>query len=210
MLGLKVATDPAWVEQAKRELDAVLVDHAHCEMKAASNALALAGRHPDRNELVRRLVAIAQEELAHFDRVLAMLEARGLPLGVPAPDDYAAALRKAATNAPRLERTSKGDVRVHPLVDRLLVGALIEARSCERFKLLVGALDDQPELRTFYDELFVAEARHHREFQDLAILAADGDAELVRTRLERLALAEAEIVRAQSARGATPRPEIHG
>jgi tRNA-(ms[2]io[6]A)-hydroxylase len=208
MLGLKVATDPAWVEHAKRDLDAILIDHAHCEMKAASNALALAGRHPERAALVRRLVAVAQEELAHFDRVLAILEARGLALGVPAPDDYAAALRKAATNAPRMEPTRNGDVRVHPLVDRLLVGALIEARSCERFKLLVGALDDAPELRAFYEELFVAEARHHREFQDMAILAADGDEELVRLRLERLANAEGEIVRAQ--RGTPPRPEIHG
>ncbi|CAN5176154.1 tRNA-(ms[2]io[6]A)-hydroxylase [soil metagenome] len=208
MLGLKVATDPRWVERAKSDLDAVLVDHAHCEMKAASNALALAGRHPDRTVLVRRLVAIAQEELVHFDRVLGILEARGLELGVPAPDRYAAELRQIATAAPRLEATSNGEKRVHPLVDRLLVGALIEARSCERFKLLMDVLPRDSDLYAFYTELFAAEARHHREFQDLAILAADGDAELVRVRLERLSDAEGALVHrlAQT----ELRPEIHG
>ena len=208
MLGLKVATDPAWALRAKQDLDAILVDHAHCEMKAASNALALAGRHPDRAALVRRLVAVAQEELEHFDRVLAILEARGLELGVPAPDTYAAELRKLATAAPRIEHTSSGERRVHPLVDRLLVGALIEARSCERFKLLLDVLPEGSELHAFYTELFAAEARHFREFQDMAVLAADGDEELVRVRLDRLADAEGALVRRLSAGSA--RPEIHG
>ncbi len=208
MLGLKVATDPAWIERAKLDLDAVLVDHAHCEMKAASNALALAGRHPDRAALVRRLVAVAQEELVHFDRVLAILEARGLELGVPAPDRYAAELRKLATAAPRIETTAAGERRVHPLVDRLLVGALIEARSCERFKLLLDVLPPDSELHAFYTELFAAEARHYREFQEMATLAADGDEELVRIRLDRLAEAEGLLVQRLAA--IELRPEIHG
>jgi tRNA-(ms[2]io[6]A)-hydroxylase len=207
MLGLKVATDPAWIARASRELDAILVDHAHCEMKAASNALALAGRHPERVDLVRRLVAIAQEELVHFERVLAMLEARGLALGTPAVDRYAAELRNASVALPRQVELDGKTHRVHPLVDRLLVGALIEARSCERFRLLIDVLPEGSELHAFYTELFAAEARHHREFTDLAILVT-GDEALVRARLDALSNAEGAIVSRLAADDV--RPEIHG
>ena len=207
MLGLKVATDPAWIERASRELDAVLVDHAHCEMKAASNALALAGRHPERVDLVRRLVAIAQEELVHFERVLAMLDARGLALGTPAVDRYAAELRNASVALPRHVTIDGKPHKVHPLVDRLLVGALIEARSCERFRLLLGVLPEDSELHAFYTELFAAEARHHREFTDLAVLVT-GDEALVRERLEQLSNVEGAIVSRLAADDV--RPEIHG
>src|ERR1700733_6810880 len=133
MLGLKTETDAAWAEDAMRDLDRVLVDHAHCEMKAASNALSLAARHPGSPAVVRALTLLAREEIDHFQRVLTLLEERGLSLGPPPVDEYAAALRREAaaeTRGPRLG----------VLVDRLLVGALIEARSCERFKLLAAAL----------------------------------------------------------------------
>ena len=138
MLCLKVPTDAAWAEAAMRDLDAVLVDHAHCEMKAASNALSLAARHPGDAELARALTDLAREEIDHFQRVLAMLVERQVTLGPPPVDAYAAELRKAAGELPR-ERANGST-----LVDRLLVGALIEARSCERFKLLADATAKGP------------------------------------------------------------------
>jgi tRNA-(ms[2]io[6]A)-hydroxylase len=208
MLGLKVATDAAWVAAAMRDLDRVLVDHAHCEMKAASNALSLAARHPESSGLVRALTDLAREEIDHFQRVLSVLEARGLTLGPPPVDEYAAALRQAATESSRGRSAKLG-----ALVDRLLVGALIEARSCERFKLLAAALVEAGEaaVGAFYAELLAAEARHHRSFVDLAVsVAPEGSArDEVLARLEELAVHEAEIVRnlAHSPRG---RATIHG
>lgn len=190
MLCLRAATDEAWARAAVLDLDAVLVDHAHCEMKAATNALSLVVRHSADLALVRALTAIAQEELAHFDRVVAFLARRGLALGVPPVDDYAAQLRRAMNALPPSEL---------PLVsNRLLVGAIIEARSCERFKLLLGALpaDTPDDLRAFYQELFECEARHYRDYVELAKQAAGALAPLVEGRLELLAEAEARIVRA--------------
>ena len=200
MLGLLVPTDARWSEEALADLDGVLRDHAHCEMKAATNAMSLVGRHPDDLDLVRKLVALAQEELRHFDRVVEILAARGVALGSPPVDGYAASLRKAASGLPRV-RAERGE-----LVDRLLVAALIEARSCERFKLLGDALGDDHPLRPFYAELFAAEARHHRELVDLAI-AASSEA-IVVPRLRALAGLEAEIVRERAA--ASHRATIHG
>jgi tRNA-(ms[2]io[6]A)-hydroxylase len=205
MLSLKVATDAAWVETAIADLDRVLADHAHCEMKAASNALSLATRHPDNVGLVRALAAIAREEILHFESVLAMLQARGIPLGPPPVDEYAAALRHAVS-------AESGGPKLGALVDRLLVGALIEARSCERFKLLAERLardgEEHRELGAFYETLFVAEARHHREFVDLAVEAAGGDRNAVIQRLDRLADREAAIVGACA--DAPDRATIHG
>jgi tRNA 2-(methylsulfanyl)-N6-isopentenyladenosine37 hydroxylase len=204
MLGLKVETDAAWVSAAMRDLDRVLVDHAHCEMKAASNALSLVTRHPDDAALVRALTDVAREELEHFARVLAILEARGLPLGSPPVDDYAAALRRAA------QVDTRGP-KVGPFADRLLVGALIEARSCERFKLLALALENagEHEVSAFYTELLAAEARHYRSFVDLAASATTASRDEVLLRLDVLAECEAEIVRGL-ALGSQPRASIHG
>ena len=190
MLCLRAATDEAWARAAVQDLDAVLIDHAHCEMKAATNALSLVVRHSADLKLVRALTAIAQEELAHFDRVVAFLAGRGLALGVPPVDDYAAQLRRAMNALPPSDL---------PLVsNRLLVGAIIEARSCERFKLLLGALpaDTPDDLRAFYQELFECEARHYRDYVELAKQSAGALAHLVDGRLELLAEAEARIVRA--------------
>jgi tRNA-(ms[2]io[6]A)-hydroxylase len=205
VLCLKVPSDPGWATEALRDLDAVLVDHAHCEMKAASNALSLAARHPLNLSLVRALTDLAKEEIEHFQRVLTFLEARGLPLGSPMVDTYAADLRKAAGALPRRDAPP-------PLVDRLLVSALIEARSCERFKLLMGALSParDPELHAFYTELFAAEARHYQVLIDLAIGAADGDGPRVLARLALLCDREGEIVRALAVAKSHARAAIHG
>jgi tRNA 2-(methylsulfanyl)-N6-isopentenyladenosine37 hydroxylase len=207
MLCLSVATDDAWAAAAVHDIDRVLVDHAHCEMKAASHALSLAARHPHDAELVLALTNLAREEIDHFQRVLALLSARGVALGPPPVDPYAAELRRAAQEGPR-ERGWAG------LVDRLLVGALIEARSCERFKLLADATAGRPEaaeLHALWSELLAAEARHYRTFVDLAVAAAGGDRPRVTARLEVLARLEGEIVgRLARASGGAPRATIHG
>jgi tRNA-(ms[2]io[6]A)-hydroxylase len=214
MLGLKTETDPAWAEEAMRDLPRVLVDHAHCEMKAASNALSLAARHPEIPAVVRALAALAREEIDHFQHVLTFLEGRGLTLGPPPVDTYVAALRRAAA-------VDNQGVKLGALVDRLLVGALIEARSCERFKLLAAALAraGETEVSAFYTELLAAEARHYRELVDLAVLAArtgategeeGGVREAVLTRLDVLAEREGAIVRDLAHGPAAMRATIHG
>jgi tRNA-(ms[2]io[6]A)-hydroxylase len=174
---LRSATDPRWVGVALAGLEATLADHAHCEKKAAASALKLVADHPDRPDLVRALAKLAQEELQHF---LAELGRRGLVLPTDEGDPYARALV-------RLVRGGAG-----ALVDRLLVSALIEARSCERLALLAAALPD-PRLRELYARLAQAEAGHERLFVDLA-RRHGGAAEDVERRLEALALAEARIV----------------
>ena len=202
MFCLRAATDSAWAASAVKDLDAVLIDHAHCEMKAATNALSLVVRHSSDLGLVHALTAIAREELEHFDRVVAFLAARGLSLGPPPVDDYAAELRRAMKALPLSEL---------PLfVDRLLVGALIEARSCERFKLLLKALPEScpDDLRAFYEELFACEARHYREYVDLATRAAGSLGDQVEARLSLLAEAEARIVCSLAERDI--RGSVHG
>jgi tRNA-(ms[2]io[6]A)-hydroxylase len=210
MLGLKVPTDATWAVEAMGDVDAVLVDHAHCEMKAASNALSLATRHLGDAEVVRALAELAREEIEHFQRVLAVLVERGVGLGPPPVDVYAAELRRAGNALAR----PPGDAAL--LVDRLLVGALIEARSCERFKLLAEATAGRPgheALHALWNELLAAEARHYRTFVDLATRTAGGDRPAVEARLERLATVEGDIVRAiadRSRAAATSRATIHG
>ncbi len=222
MLCLKVPTDPAWAKLASADLDDVLVDHAHCEMKAASNALALAARHPSRTSLVRALTSLAREELDHFQAVLALLEKRGLPLGEPRVDTYAAELRRAAgavLKPPKMAAagTPAAEVRWQ-LVDRLLIGAVIEARSCERFKLMIEALEARvaagdhalDDVLVLYKELFPAEARHYRTFVDLAVVEAAGNDDAVQARLAALAVEEARIVAALDASDDPNRATIHG
>jgi tRNA-(ms[2]io[6]A)-hydroxylase len=205
MLCLQCSTSERWVEVALANLDAVLVDHAHCEMKAASNALSLAVRAADTPGVVAALVSLAEEELSHFRRVLGELEARGILLGPPPPDDYAAELRRtvrAHRDASRAQNAS-----TDALVDRLLVAALIEARSCERFRLLTEALRKRgpADLCRLYEELLAAEARHFRTFVDLAEKVAQPDARWVEVRLGEVARLEGELV--SRLEGA---PAIHG
>lgn len=156
MLCLERATAPGWLAVALANLDRVLVDHAHCEHKAAVTALAFVSRYPDDPELVRRLSALAAEEADHLHRVAVLCERRGLSLGHPQRDVY----------AKRLLAEARADALGHR-VDRLLICALIEARSCERLKLLAEHLED-PELQAFYDELWRCEAGHYTLFTDLA------------------------------------------
>jgi len=184
MLGLLSPTLPTWVEAVERDLDRLLQDHAHCELKAAQSALSLAGRfggeHP---ELVAPLLALAAEEAEHVRLVHDRLRARGASLSLPDHDDYVVMLRRSAN-----EDRGAGPA----LLDRLLVAALVEARSCERFKLLSEKLGDAS-LRAFYKDLMASEARHYRLF----VSAAEerfGERE-TRARLATLAEREAGIVR---------------
>lgn len=189
MLCLTQSTDPRWAEVALAHLPALLQDHAHCEMKAASNALSLAARFPEWTDVARELALLAEEELRHFRAVLDELGRRNIKLGKPETDIYAAELRK-------LTKVGRYGAPEDPLVDRLLVAAIIEARSCERFKLITDALrarGQEPELVAFYDDLFVSEARHYVTFVDLAA-SVKGDVVVVRQRLDGMAKMEGELV----------------
>jgi tRNA-(ms[2]io[6]A)-hydroxylase len=216
MLCLKVPTDAAWPAVAAEDADAVLIDHAHCEIKAASNALSLAARHPDDPEVVRVLTDVAREEIEHFQRVHTLLVARGLTLGPPPVDSYAAQLRRAVQSLPPAPSASSLGRLAHlsPLVDRLLVGALIEARSCERFKLLAEATAADPSKREHHElwrDLLACEARHFRTFVDLAVHVAGGDRAAVDARLDRIAACEGDIVGALARSFAgVSRAAIHG
>jgi tRNA 2-(methylsulfanyl)-N6-isopentenyladenosine37 hydroxylase len=198
VLCLTRPTDPRWAEVALADLPVLLADHAHCEMKAASNALSLSTRWPVSTRVARALATLAEEELRHLRAVLDELSRRGIALGIPESDTYAAELRRLSTSTVR--KSPEGS-----LADRLLVGALIEARSCERFRLLGDALAAREDpLAGFYDELFTAEARHYTTLVDLAV-EVTGDAPAVRERLAHLAAAEGDL----SARFGV-RPTIHG
>ena len=184
MLGLLTPTLPTWVEAVERDLDRLLQDHAHCELKAAQSALSLAarygGEHP---ELVAPLLALAREEAEHVAMVHERLQARGTPLSLPEHDEYVVMLR-------RVSNEDRGQVPA--LLDRLLVSALVEARSCERFKVLSEKLHDAS-LRAFYKDLMASEARHYRLFAGAAE-ERFGETE-TRARLSTLADREAGIVR---------------
>jgi tRNA 2-(methylsulfanyl)-N6-isopentenyladenosine37 hydroxylase len=179
---LHSATDPRWVAVALADLERILQDHAHCEKKAAASALKLIADHPDRPELVRALAKLAQEEMQHFLAVLTEMGRRGVPLPPDEGDPYAQALF-------RLVRTGNGAAAKR--VDRLLVAALIEARSRERLGLLADALPDA-RLREVYARLAQSEAGHETLFVDLARGHDEGvDAD---GRLVALAVEEARIV----------------
>jgi tRNA-(ms[2]io[6]A)-hydroxylase len=198
VLCLTHPTDPRWARIALADLDVALADHAHCEMKAASNAMSLATRWPASTAVARALTAVAEEELRHFREVLAVLEQRGIALGRPETDAYAADLRRAAQLSS--DKTPRGS-----LADRLLVGALIEARSCERFRLLADAfLERADPLAAFYEGLFACEARHYTTMVDLAT-EVRGDEAPIRERLATLAHVEGEIASRLGVR-----PTIHG
>lgn len=157
-LGLELPTDPRWVNIAEKNIHNILVDHAYCEQKAASSCISLIVLYPDREKLVEALTPIVAEEWSHFERVLEELKKRGLSLGKPRKDEYVEALNKIIL---------KGRSREVQLVERLLINALIEARSCERFKILWKNILDE-ELSKFYYELMVSEAGHYKKFLQLA------------------------------------------
>ena len=156
MLGLAAPSSPDWLARALAHLDEVLIDHAHCEKKAASTAVSLLFRYPDRVAMLPVLSALAREELAHFEQVLALLAKRGIAYGRLKPGPYATELL-AVVRPQEPER----------LVDTLLCLSLIEARSCERFTRLAEVVDD-PEVSDLLEDLGPAEARHWRMFHGLA------------------------------------------
>lgn len=158
MLGLKLSTDPRWVDVAESNLSEILTDHAYCEQKAASNAISIIIRFPEFSEIVSTMLQIAQEELSHFEQVHDKILARGWTLGRERKDEYVNDL---------LAFIRKGQGRTVDLVDRLLFAAMIEARSCERFRVLSQNIQD-PELAQFYHELMISEANHYTTFITLA------------------------------------------
>ena len=184
---LHCETDPRWLPNALAHLDEVLVDHAHCEKKAAANALALLQAYPDVPGLPAHMARLAREESSHLARVLELLERRGLTLRRDLGDPYAQALQ-ALVRTPAPQRQ----------LDRFLVAAIIEARSCERLALLAGALPDA-DLQRFYAELARSEDGHQKLFLRLA---ARVHGEVTWPRLEQLVEAEAELLRRLPVRAA--------
>jgi tRNA-(ms[2]io[6]A)-hydroxylase len=180
MLSLQSASAARWFAQVDTSLDEILIDHAHCEKKAAGVAMNLLFSYVDNVALARAMTEIVNEELAHFRLVLDLLERRGIPFRKLSPSSY----------GQRLHELIRKDEPARA-VDRLLVAGLIEARSCERFSLLADHVTD-PELRDFYSSLFESEARHHSTYVRLACDFAAEDA--VRERLHWLAAAEAAII----------------
>lgn len=164
MLGLKLPTDPRWVNIVETDIAEILTDHAWCEQKAATNAITIIVRHPEFPDMVDELSKIVLEEMQHFIMVHEMIKARGLVLGMERKDEYVNEL---------MNYSNKGGSRAQRLVDRLLFSALIEARSCERFKLLSEELKDE-ELKTFYRELMISEAGHYTTFIGFARKYAQG------------------------------------
>lgn len=155
MLKLKLPTDPAWVKNVvEKNISEILTDHAWCEQKAATNAISIVVKFPEYPELVHEMIALAREELQHFEMVHQQILNRGLTLGRERKDDYVGLLYK-------FMRT--GGNRNEVLIDRLLFAAMIEARSCERFKVLSENIDDAG-LSEFYHELMISEATHYTMF----------------------------------------------
>lgn len=188
-LGLELPSDPRWVNVALHNIRDILVDHAYCEQKAASSCISLIIQYPEREMLVQMLTPIVAEEWNHFERVLAELRKRGFTLGPQRKDEYIEALGKVIR---------KGGSRDHSLVEKLLMNAMVEARSCERFKLLWKNIPDK-ELSDFYYELMVSEAGHYKNFLQLAKEYLDEASVMIRWR-EWLA-AEAEIISKLETRG---------
>jgi tRNA-(ms[2]io[6]A)-hydroxylase len=180
MLHLKAPTDASWLAQVDANLDEVLIDHAHCEKKAAGTALNLIFHYVEDLELCREMTEIVNEELEHFHMVIDLLNRRGIRFRRIKPSQYGSRLHA-------LVRKNEPD----RAVDRLLVASLIEARSCERFQALAEHVND-PELATFYRSLFESEARHHSTYTRLAKHFAPEA--VVEARLAELYDAEAEIM----------------
>lgn len=183
MLGLKLPTDPRWVNIVEKNIDDILTDHAFCEQKAASTAISLIVGFPEYTELVSEMTALVREEMGHFKMVHDLIIARGQTLGRDRKDSYVIAL---------LSFFPKGGSRTTQLVHRLLIAALIEARSCERFRLLSEELKDT-KLREFYKKLMISEAGHYTMF--LKFARQYGDRKEVDEKWESLLIFEAQIMK---------------
>tara|TARA_B110000305_G_scaffold102962_1_gene115780 strand:+ start:151 stop:732 length:582 start_codon:yes stop_codon:yes gene_type:complete len=165
MLGLKLPSDPRWVNIAEKNLEEILSDHAFCEQKAASTAISLIVSFPEYTELVQEMIALVEEEMSHFKMVHDLILERGFSLGRDRKDTYVSKL---------LQFFPKGGSRTTQLVHRLLLAALIEARSCERFRLLSEHLEDK-KLAKFYRKLMISEANHYTSFLGFARQYGDKD-----------------------------------
>ncbi|WP_133994878.1 tRNA-(ms[2]io[6]A)-hydroxylase [Dinghuibacter silviterrae] len=189
VLGLHLPTDPRWVDLAGKTLEDILTDHAYCEQKAATSCISLIQRYSDREVLVNEVAPIVTEEWGHFRLVLAELQRRGLRLGRQRKDEYVNALMAFEV---------KGGAEEDKLLDKLLLCALIEARSCERFKRLSEGLDDEY-LRQFYRRFMESEAGHYTLFIDLALTYIPEDK--VRRRWKEWLAHEAAVMETLEVRG---------
>lgn len=189
ILGLQLPTDPRWVDLAATSLAEILTDHAYCEQKAATTCISLIQRYSEREALVQSLAPIVTEEWGHFRLVLAELHKRGLKLGKQRKDEYVNAL---------IEFQQKGGDLETRMLDQLLTMALIEARSCERFKRLSEGLSD-PYLQQFYRRFMESEAGHYTLFIELAETYLDPDR--VRARWKEWLAYESEIIKNLEIRG---------
>jgi tRNA 2-(methylsulfanyl)-N6-isopentenyladenosine37 hydroxylase len=183
MLGLTLATDPRWVNIVESNIEEILTDHAWCEQKAATNAITIITLNSEYTDLVTDLLALAKEELEHFEMVHEIIKKRGYKLGRERRDSYVNELYKFMI---------KGGNRQQSRVDRLLFSAMIEARSCERFKLLSTKIKD-PELSKFYRDLMISEAGHYTTF--LGFARKYGEDVDVDKRWKELIAFEAEVIK---------------
>ena len=182
MFRLKLPTDPRWANIAEDNLEEILTDHAWCEQKAATNAIGLITMVPEHTDMVTELLAIAQEEMEHFHQVHEIIKKRGGVLGRTRKDDYVNDLLKFIV---------KGGNRTDLLVDKMLFAAMIEARSCERFKVLTENIKDE-ELRNFYNDLMISEANHYSTF--IGFARQIGEPEKVNKRWEEWLEYEAQVI----------------
>ena len=193
MLGLKLPTDPRWVNIAEMNIDDILTDHAFCEQKAASTAISLIVSFPEYTDLVKEMIVLVEEEISHFKMVHDLIIDRGMKLGRDRKDNYVTSL---------LKFFPKGGSRTTQLIHRLLYAALIEARSCERFRLLSEKLGDK-KLAKFYKNLMISEAHHYTMF--LKFARQYGERKLVDEKWNALLDHEAIIVK-----GLGQNKTIHG
>ncbi len=184
MFGLKLPTDPRWVDIATKNIEEILIDHAWCEQKAASSAISMMVHYPEKSDLVKAMLELSKEELEHFQMVHKRILDRGMVLGKPRRDEYVRAL---------LTFFPKDGAREDKLIHELLISALIEARSCERFRLLSEQLEDK-ELASFYYTLMISEANHYTLFLNFA--RQYGDREIVDAKWRSLLEFEAEVMKA--------------
>jgi tRNA 2-(methylsulfanyl)-N6-isopentenyladenosine37 hydroxylase len=182
MLGLKLTTDPRWVNIASKSIEDILTDHAWCEQKAATSGITLIVKYSEKTRLVKELTSLVSEEWGHFKKVLKELEKRGLKLGTQRVDYYVVKLKQMEIG---------GGSREQSLVEKLLTFAMIEARSCERFRLLSLHIQEES-LKSFYHEFMVSEAGHYRMFLDLANEYMSSD--YVKRRWNEILTGEAEIM----------------
>jgi tRNA 2-(methylsulfanyl)-N6-isopentenyladenosine37 hydroxylase len=195
MLRLKTETDPRWADLANQDLEEILTDHAFCEQKAASTAISLIVKYPDYPELVTEMSALAREEMEHFQRVHEIILKRGYSLGRERKDEYVNEL---------LSFVRKDASRIVNLVEKLLFSAMIEARSCERFRVLSENIEDK-ELSEFYRELMASEAGHYTLFLTLARKYGNPEGVDVDKRWHEFLAFEAELIKRYESRA-----RIHG